>query len=637
MLVNITEHFIESDREWQVGQNPDVPREVAARWIADGKATADTDGVRNQSPVSGGGVTSEQSGPRAASRVAMMADIDRMVSTRGQLAARISVLTSNTNGATKVPMTEAGMFEPSQAYAIKFPGKTGTGSNPVTRPSVVIPVIGAPVATTAFRGVLMQIKCPARSGDSFVPFQIRLCSDATPTKYFAQSFTVPADGLEHWIALPLFGGAASGGFVAGTDTITHIQLLDRDDVAVLGEPGLQPGESAYIGAIYLNPKGRAKAVIRFDDSLYDLVTATATFAGGPAGTTQAWSCASLLEAWGFVGSCFHLTRRIGTSNALKTFVTWSDIATLATKGWTHHTQTHSDPGSSNNKGTTLLGPYGYSGLPAISAVDTSANTITTAAAHNILQSYYGGFPFVLYGTDLPAPLVAGTAYWARYSTSTAFTAHATEADCVANTGVIDLTTTGTIGNFGWRFSGSANDSSAILNDYNTCRSALIANGIPAYDASIVAFNQGAYDRSVVRAVRDGGYKALGIEASQGATSSAGRFALGESGYPGGFIGSSRDCIMASTWYTLPHAIQTDGAPTATTIRQFVQQAVANGLIIQNYHHGLSPTTGPQLDAYLSELSIQQAAGLLDVVTATEACRYLDAFVPLPTIGLTTAM
>lgn len=55
MLVNITEYFIESGREWQVGQNPDVPREVAAMWIADGKATADTDGVRNQSPVSGGG------------------------------------------------------------------------------------------------------------------------------------------------------------------------------------------------------------------------------------------------------------------------------------------------------------------------------------------------------------------------------------------------------------------------------------------------------------------------------------------------------------------------------------------------------------------------------------------------------
>ena len=55
MLVNITEYFIESGREWRVGQNPDVPREVAAMWIADGKATADTDGVRNQSPVSKAG------------------------------------------------------------------------------------------------------------------------------------------------------------------------------------------------------------------------------------------------------------------------------------------------------------------------------------------------------------------------------------------------------------------------------------------------------------------------------------------------------------------------------------------------------------------------------------------------------
>ena len=58
MLVNITEHFVESGREWQVGQNPDVPREVAAMWIVDGKATADTDGARNQSPVSGALVVS---------------------------------------------------------------------------------------------------------------------------------------------------------------------------------------------------------------------------------------------------------------------------------------------------------------------------------------------------------------------------------------------------------------------------------------------------------------------------------------------------------------------------------------------------------------------------------------------------
>lgn len=61
MLINITEYFIEAGREWHVGQNPDVPREVAARWIADGKATADTDGVREaQSSVSGGGISDAQ-------------------------------------------------------------------------------------------------------------------------------------------------------------------------------------------------------------------------------------------------------------------------------------------------------------------------------------------------------------------------------------------------------------------------------------------------------------------------------------------------------------------------------------------------------------------------------------------------
>lgn len=57
MLVNITEYFIESGREWRIGENPDVPSEVAARWIADGKATADTDGARDsQSLWSGGDV-----------------------------------------------------------------------------------------------------------------------------------------------------------------------------------------------------------------------------------------------------------------------------------------------------------------------------------------------------------------------------------------------------------------------------------------------------------------------------------------------------------------------------------------------------------------------------------------------------
>jgi hypothetical protein len=57
MLVNIIQDFFVEDRRWKVGDNPDVPKEVALRWIADGKATLDTDGRRNDgSAVPGDGI-----------------------------------------------------------------------------------------------------------------------------------------------------------------------------------------------------------------------------------------------------------------------------------------------------------------------------------------------------------------------------------------------------------------------------------------------------------------------------------------------------------------------------------------------------------------------------------------------------
>lgn len=46
MLVNIIEHFQESGRWWRIGENPDVPTEVADRWISEGKAARDNDGIR---------------------------------------------------------------------------------------------------------------------------------------------------------------------------------------------------------------------------------------------------------------------------------------------------------------------------------------------------------------------------------------------------------------------------------------------------------------------------------------------------------------------------------------------------------------------------------------------------------------
>lgn len=45
MLVTITKTFDDGTRRWFSGENPDVPKEVALRWIADSVAAADSDGA----------------------------------------------------------------------------------------------------------------------------------------------------------------------------------------------------------------------------------------------------------------------------------------------------------------------------------------------------------------------------------------------------------------------------------------------------------------------------------------------------------------------------------------------------------------------------------------------------------------
>lgn len=57
MLVNILIDFDEGPRRYLKGENPDVDPQVARRWIADGKATADTDGAQNPPGTSSGTTT----------------------------------------------------------------------------------------------------------------------------------------------------------------------------------------------------------------------------------------------------------------------------------------------------------------------------------------------------------------------------------------------------------------------------------------------------------------------------------------------------------------------------------------------------------------------------------------------------
>lgn len=557
-------------------------------------------------------------GARALNAGVLMADADRLLVTRGRALVRWNSSAGIGNGAVLATMAEAQMWEPSLGNCIKLVGKAGSGSRPYARQAIV----GSAAASGSLSGLLVQVKGPYRNGVSFVPMRVKVESDNTGGNWFGATFAVPADGLEHWIFIGIGNAAAVGTFVAGTSTIAYVTVEDRNDAVNIGYDGLLDGESMYVGQVYLNPKGRAKAMIRFDDSLADLTVASQSFAAD--GVTQAWSAKSLLDRYGYRGCTFNLSRRIGTSNSAATHTTWAALKALHDAGWDNCVQTHTDPVNAANSGARLLGPFGYADK-ALSAVDTSTDTITTAAAHNISQgAVYWGHPIVFTGGDLPAPLLAGVVYWPRATAGTTMTLHPTEVDSIANTNKIDLTTTGTPATCTYRYAGSANDSSAILADYNQCRDLLIANGMER-GARIIALNQGAWDPYVAQAIISGGYRmTLGIRGGGGGGGNYARLAVGESGDSGSTAG------VGGPWLTLPSAIQTDGAgtPTAATVRAYVQTCVAAGAIFSNYHHAITTTNGLVLDAYLDELRIQHAAGLLDICTPSEVADYLDAFKPV---------
>lgn len=78
MLVNILQNFDEGNRRYFIGDNPDVDSQIAARWIADGKASRDTDNSQGLSPnrvaaALGGCIIGETLGTEAGLLAAMAA------------------------------------------------------------------------------------------------------------------------------------------------------------------------------------------------------------------------------------------------------------------------------------------------------------------------------------------------------------------------------------------------------------------------------------------------------------------------------------------------------------------------------------------------------------------------------------
>lgn len=503
-------------------------------------------------------------------------------------------------------------------YAVRLIGDVSI------RASVTAQFSVAQATGPAFKGIVFWAKVKGRSAGP-VMAQIFVGNGVNPYagKSIATTCAVPSDGKWHLLFLPRQNLAAQNGFIYGTDTIISIGIRDRNDSVNLGYPGmLSNAEELQIGPVYINPFSRPKFLIRFDDSLSDSIVPNGTFLAD--GITQAWSGYSLLNQYGFgsKGSCFHLTRRLNTSNSLKTFLTTAQLAQLAAYGWSHCIQTHQDPADFSNNGLRLMGMTGYASK-GFASVDAAANTLVTSAAHNIINGYWG-YPVIFSGTDLPAPLVAGTVYWGRQLTNgNTMQLHPTENDSIANTNVIDLTSAGVAANFTYRYGYSANDNTLQQADLQNAINTLTALGYED-TAKIWAPNQGALDKGAIEAART-----LGIEMILGINGSGTGYAYPRTRHAhmettGEYSYGTVNMAVLDTLFTVPSAIQTDGTPTAADVRAYIDGVISAGGVGQNFHHTLYGSNGPILAAYLDHLRLRVSEGVCDVVTAAELRNYLEA-------------
>ena len=336
-------------------------------------------------------------------------------------------------------------------------------------------VSGLAIPCNTVENIVVWMKGTVRAGDAIATAYPFLCYLGVGgfTKLATITGLLPADGNWHALILNAGNFSTSGGFsFSSTDLITTIRIkpTDPSQNGAVGYNTVTTGEVNIAGPVRMNPRSRAKFVIRFDDSIGDLVqpvsTNTFSLPDGTSAPPEGWSALSLLSHYGFRGSCFHLPRRIGTSNNMVTHATWDDLKVLKRNGWANCFQSYYDPANSTNDGIRLLGPTGYASK-SVASVNTSANTITASAPTGILiaGAYYGGYPVLFSGTNLPAPLIINKIYWAIGVNTTTFTLYSTEQDAINQTNPIDLTTTGTPANFTFRYGFAANDYTKYTDDW----------------------------------------------------------------------------------------------------------------------------------------------------------------------------
>jgi hypothetical protein len=512
---------------------------------------------------------------------------------------------------------------------------------PDTGATVVPRVLGATgqayASTSAaqasdFSAVGFWARCAPRvDGTAYGYYRLDLGTDTTFANRALCAISLRADGKWRFYVVHSKAFGVAGTFTLGTTTFNAVRVMEQGGATT--RPAANVADAVYLGPVYRNPKSRAFAFVRFDDCLADHYTPRITLATpyvGQSGVTVPsgvpLSGLSICNYFGLKATSYILTSCVGKHAS---FMTWDQLRDLQNRyGWCVAFQSHANPAALNNAGLRLLGPHGYAWSTnvgtSIASVDTTANTITTTTAHSFLTAGTGnaglqGQPIIFYGPDLPSPLVAGTIYWPRPTSTTAFTLHATELDSATGANVIDLTTTGTVGTMGYRYSGATNDGAAILADFTTGQALMQNNGLRGWRH--YAPNQGAYDTYTEAAVltlraQDKIRTVSAIFGSSGAASSQflPRTAIGLPSYGIGFTGDIQRNTTLAEWINLPVAIGTESM-TEADIRTYVDTLITKGAIGGNYHHYFSTEASARaLIAYCDQIKLRVDQGLLQTGT-----------------------
>lgn len=450
---------------------------------------------------------------------------------------------------------------------------------------------------------------PRANGQPSYICNLEFGTDATFANKMICAVTIVADGKKRFYVTPAQTAWGTGGtFTIGTTPFTHVQLRESASLATgSNRVVLAAGETVQIGPVYRDPTAKPFLGVRFDDNLLDQyvprLSLSTPFVGLsgvtiPAGVPQ--SGLSLVKAFGLKATCYILTRHVGdTANGFLTVEQLRDLQD--NEGWTIGFQSHSNPVARDNSGLRMLGPVGYNAMPIgqISAVNTGTATVTSST-HNITTTSgvagNQGYPVNLLGSGFPTvvsgePLNNVSVYWLKDVSTTTFKIFRNEVDSCLNTNTITFSAAGTPSSWGYRYRGSANDSSAIAADFATGQALMKEWGFTGWQH--YAPNQGAWDiyteAAILALKAAGNLKTVsGILGNNGITqnSYSPRVAIGKvTGAVGGNTNTGQGTSLAE-WQNLPTSIDTHaaGVDASAAIKLFCKDVIARGGIAHNYHH-----------------------------------------------------